>query len=62
MSLTIKSLFVLVVAELIRSNGIEIANDQIENAVSTLMIIGSVIGIYWGRIRAGGVTWWGIRK
>lgn len=62
MSLTITSLVVLVLGRLLQWAGIGHASDeQLQHFVIVFMQIVGAIGIYVGRVRAGGITWYGKR-
>lgn len=62
MSLTLSSLGVLVLASLFNWADIDIAQGDVEQGVTFLVQLFSLVGIYWGRVRKGDVNWLGLRK
>lgn len=64
MSLTIISVMVLILNQLAKMGGLEIEflEKDIQTTLHTLLDGLSVIGIWFGRVRAGGITWLGARK
>lgn len=62
MSLTITGLIVGVLSYILKQVGIEADNAALEGWVTTTGMIGSALIIWFGRYRAGGITWYGARK
>jgi len=61
-SLTITSLFVLVIVYLFQATGIEVASEDIQTTIEIILKAVSMIGIYIGRIRQGDVNIFGMKK
>ena len=62
MSLTLSALIVLVLTSLAKGVGVDLGDEQVANFVLTGGQLLGVIGVWFGRVRAGGITWWGGRK
>ena len=62
MSLTISSLFAFLVGRLLQSTGLPATDESITNFVSVTLQVLSAFGIWFGRWRAGDITWFGGRK
>ena len=61
-SLTISSLVVLVLGLLSKGAGVPLLDGQIESFVTTGAQLLGVVGVYYGRYRAGGINLFGIKK
>lgn len=63
MSLTIASAIVLILSFIAKVTGQDLpwTEAEIESTVTTIIGLLAGIGIWWGRVRAGGVNWFGIR-
>lgn len=62
MSLTIGSLWVLVLDGIFKATGVQIGNETITAGFQLVVALATAIGILYGRVRAGGVSWLGFRK
>lgn len=61
-SLTYFSLIVAAIALIFREAGLDVAQTDIETAVTTAILFVSALGILYGRWRKGDLKWWGARK
>lgn len=64
MSLTIISNYVSVLATLFGLFGVNIAPDDLQatlRVISAIIALISQFGVHWGRFRAGGITFGGIK-
>lgn len=63
MSLTIISLLVLILNNLARWAELEVefVESEVQAAVQALISFFSILGIWYGRVRKGDVTWYGVR-
>ena len=61
MSITISSLFVVVLGFIFERVGIKVGSEEIGTFINVALQIGGVIGIYIGRIRKGDLNWFGGR-
>lgn len=61
-SLTISSLFVLVLVYIFQASGIEVGEGEIQTTIEVLIKVVSMVGIYVGRIRNGDVNIFGFKK
>lgn len=63
MSITISSLAVFLLNQLITRAGIEaIEESDLLAVIKVLVSIVSAVGVWWGRYRLGDITWYGRRK
>ena len=61
-SMTIMSLFVLVLVYIFQASGIEVGEGEIQTTIEVLIKVVSMVGIYWGRMRANDLTLFGFKK
>lgn len=63
MSLTIASAVIFLLTFLSKATGLELpfTEADIEEVVTTIIGVISFLGVIWGRVRAGGVNWIGLR-
>jgi hypothetical protein len=61
-SLTLASLIVGGIGYFVANQGVIISADDLHTTINTLVVIGTAIGVYIGRYRAGGITWYGSKK
>lgn len=61
-SLTYRGVAILLVGYILRATGQDMPDEEVANFVATLFaIVGAIITLY-GRYKAGGVTWHGVKK
>ena len=61
-SLTLTALAVLLIKYVLDAAGVMVPETDIEKFLTVFVDIACAIGIYIGRVRAGGLTWYGKRK
>lgn len=61
MSLTLSSLFAMLLNWYVSANKIDLGVGDIQEWVQTTIAILAPIGIYWGRFRLGDINWFGLR-
>lgn len=62
MSQTIISVLVIVLGTILPKIGVTLGNDTLTGFASTLVVIGAAVWVWIRRVRAGGVTFAGVRK
>lgn len=62
MSLTIQALLVTIVGTLLAKLGIPNTSEQVAQFVAGLVTLIGWVGVWWGRYRQGGITWYGAKK
>ena len=61
-SLTITGLLVSVIAMVAQQSGLDITHTQIESFVYVVVQLGGLVLAWYGRVKAGGITWYGRRE
>ncbi len=61
-SLTVTALFASLLLVILQNSGIEITNVQVEHFIYVLAQIISLVLAWYGRYRAGDITWYGSKK
>jgi hypothetical protein len=62
MSQTYIGIIVMLLATFLPKLGITLGADQLTTTVSVVLTIAGGLWAFWGRYKAGGITWAGIRK
>ena len=62
MSLTYAATVAAIIAQVLKIAGVDVSVDALNTTVGTLFAIGSGVVALYGRVRAGGITWFGTRK
>lgn len=60
-SLTLSSFVALIIVTLAKGADIDIPGTDVENCILTLVQVASAVGVWYGRLRAGGVNIFGMK-